>query len=173
LINRGQPAESKDAFFGIMEQRVQRLDSNSYARLAGAGAAMGRFMGVVFQVPEGKAIEDATIYVNEDDFRVNGEDFTDVIPVTVRHEIFEMWTYAKNGWSLSPPPERIGTKNRVAVAHGLATCEEYRYAFEIGKADRYLEYIEKWSSRLPERERQKLITENVEAYRKAMTQVKR
>ncbi|MEI7652854.1 MAG: hypothetical protein WCJ70_01060 [bacterium] len=110
LINRGEPAKSKEAFFGIMEQRVQRLAGDSYSRLAGAGSAMGHFMGVVFQVPEGKAIEDATIYVNEDDFRVNGEDFTDVIPVTVRHETFEMWTYAKNGWSLSPPQNVLAKK---------------------------------------------------------------
>jgi hypothetical protein len=84
-----------------------------------------------------------------------------------------MWTYAKNGWSLSPPPERIGKENRVAVAHGLATREEYRYAFEIGKAERYLEYIKKWSSRLPAREQQRLIAENEEAYKKAGSQVRR
>ena len=173
VIHRGEPARSKEAFLGIMEQRAQRLDRASYAKLAGVDSSMGHFQAAVFQVPEGKAIEDAIIYVNEDDFRINGEDFTDVIPVSVRHEAFEMWMYVKNGWSLSPPPERIGRGHRVAVAHGLATREEYRYAFQIGKAERYLEYIKNWSMRLPEAERRRFIAENEEAYKRAKSQLRK
>lgn len=173
VIPKGEPKATKEAFIGIMESRVQVLDRNSYARVAGAGSAMGHFGGVVYQIPEGKLIEDASIFVNEDDFHVGGEDFTDVIPVTVRHEIFEMWTYAKNGWSLSPAPERIGKENRVAVAHGLATREEYRHAFEIGKAERYLEFIRKWSNRLPAYERERNIRENEDAYKEAKAKYSR
>lgn len=173
VITRGEQKPTREAFFNIMESRVQILDNDSYVRVDGNNSALGHFNGVIYQVPEGKAVEDANIYINRDDFIINDNDFTDLIPVTVRHEIFEMWTYAKNGWSLSPAPDRIGKENRVAVAHGLATMAEYSYAFEIGKAERYLDFIRQWSIRLPPDYKLKIIQENEKAYSDAKSKFER
>ncbi|MCX6735788.1 MAG: hypothetical protein NTZ13_01770 [Candidatus Parcubacteria bacterium] len=170
FIEKERPMlENKELFYEVMGQRVQRLRGNSYTEMAGENSSMAHFGGVVCKVPEGKLIKDAVIYVNEDDFFVKGEDFTDIIPVVLRHEMFELWTYVKNGWSLSPAPKRIGNENRVSVAHGLALREEYRYAVEIGKAERYLEYIKKWSQEHPRENMEGFISENENAYKKVIS----
>jgi hypothetical protein len=167
LIPEGKPKQTREAFFRIMEDRVQRLDKNSYSSVAGYGSVFAHFSSITYKIPEGKLVEDASIYINEDDFRLYGEDFTDLIPIAVRHEIFEMWVYSKNGWSLSPVPKRIGKENRVELAHNLALREEYRFAFEIGKADRYWEFMRRYSQKLPESAQTKFLQENERAFLKA------
>lgn len=121
LIHKGEPKRTKEEFFRLMEQRVQRLDETSYREKAGADNHFGHVYGVVASVPEGKVIQDPTIYLNEADFHVDGEDFTDVIPVVVRHEAFELWTYAKNGWSLAPATKSYW-RNRRARCRTRSGC---------------------------------------------------
>lgn len=60
------------------------------------------FSGVVFRIPEGKRVRDAKIFVNLDDFVVDGENFSDHIEISIMHEAAEMYIYAKLGYSLLP-----------------------------------------------------------------------
>lgn len=172
LIRKGEPTRTKEEFFRLMEQRVQKLDEPSYREKAGGFSNLGSFHGFVVLKDGRKILRDPTIYINSEDYLVNGEDFTDIIPITVRHEAFEMWTYVKNGWSLAPPPSHIGETGARGVAHGLAMRETYRYAKEIGKIERWLEFVKKWveanQEKLSERESKLFLAENEEAYRRAM-----
>lgn len=111
-------------------------------------------------------VENPAIYVNKGAFILDDEDFSDLIPITVRHEIAEFWTYVKTGYSFSPAPPYIGIGSRVAFAHGLALREEYFFAFELGKAERYLDFVKRLSD-------QKNIRDNEMAYKIAKSRFER
>jgi hypothetical protein len=169
------PSKAKTEFYRVMEGRVNVLDREQYEEKVGQKSPHAHFVAVIFQIPEGKRANDSIIYVNRDDFIVGGEDFTDLIPISVRHEVSELWTYAKTGYSLSPPPKHIGHEGREAIGHGAALREEYAHAFELGKADRYLGFIKKWAqSRVSDsRDRNRIIEENEDAYQRAKSRFER
>ena len=172
-IPRGEPAISREAFFQMMEKRVQILDADSFTKLAVPEPVIGYFSADFRSQPTGKLIKDIAIYINKDDFLLDGQDYTDLISVVSRHEIFEMWIYAKHGWSLVPTPKSLREDERT-IAHSLALIEEYRYAFKIGKADRFLEFVKKFSRmKLPKNAETRIIQEHEDVYRKVKARLKK
>ena len=161
----GNPArETKQAFYQVMSERVRVVDEQDYRRMF-PESNMAHFNQVVYKTSEGKMIEDGEVYVCRGDFIVNGQDFTDMIPIAVRHELAEAWTYAKTGYSLSPARRAIGNEERVQIGHGLALRAEWEYAFELGKAERYLEYIKLFAeARLSPQAANSIIAENEGTY---------
>jgi len=59
------------------------------------------------------------------------EDFSDLIPITIEHELWELWINLRHD-SLVPDVKR---------RHLFARCNEYEYALRIGKADRLLLFM--------------------------------
>ncbi len=133
--------EIKAKFFEIIEGLSQKIDGDSFHGLFPniMFAAFGEFD--VLETTQGKTSEGIRVYLNRDDFIIDGKDYSDLMPVILRHVIAQLWYVSKTGFSMSPPPEAIGKDGRGRFAYALALREEYRYAFELGKADRLLEFI--------------------------------
>ena len=166
-IPEGDPEKSKEQFFRLMEQRAKILDGDTYKRTAGKNNAFGHFGLHTKIISTEKSLTNAYIIINRDDFMLNGEDYTDLIPLTIRHESYEMWIYAKRGWSLFPTPAKLEESNVVNFAHNLALREEYRYAFELGKGERLLEFMKKWTSQ--HNFGKDVLKKDIEAFQKAQS----
>lgn len=110
----------------------------------------------------GNSLVKATISVNVDEFHLDGEDYTDLIPIVVRHEVAKIYFYAKNGYSLYNPRGRDGG------AHCLALREEWRYAVELGKVERYWEFTSKFAEILKPYDARRFLAENWSAYQLAL-----
>lgn len=155
----GMPSQTKSDFFRIMEKRVVYLDRAEY-ELKFPYSGLAHFDAELFKTDHGKRINNPVIYVNKDAFLTGNEDYSDLMPIVIRHEIAELWTYAKTGFSLSPKPPTMDEEKRKVVGHGLALRKEYEYAFELGKADRYLQFVINQADNLP----YYVVAENQEAY---------
>ena len=156
-----------------MENRVQIVDDpdqyNQLIRKMVPTESTGAHVyAKVYVHPEAKVVTESKIYVNKTDFVLNGEDYTDLIPVVVRHEVAELYVYAKRGYSTTPIPVSMSPEGARKIAHGLAVREQIRYAKEIGKIDRYMEYVRKLSVTMPGNEGVKFCEENDDAYDKVM-----
>lgn len=170
----GDPSESaRKSFYQVMENRVQVVDDpeeyNQLIRKMVPTKSTGAHVyAKVYVVPEAKVVAESKIYVNKADFVVNGEDYTDLIPVVVRHEVAELYIYAKRGYSFTPTPSSIHPDNVRKMAHGLALREQMRYAKKMGKIERFMEYVRKSSVTLPGSEGGSFYEENQDAYDRVM-----
>lgn len=72
-----------------------------------------------------------SIAINENAFTINGE-YTDLIPYSIEHEIYEAWLALDKGWGLN-------NKER----HLLARRKQYEIAMRDGKAERLLGFQNK------------------------------
>lgn len=144
VVVEGSPKDAKDNFFKSLEKRTQIIDDDRFKKMF-PGLYIAAFSNLIVfnENTQKKRIKGIAIYINKDDFIINSEDYSDLIPIVLRHEIAEIWYASKTGFSMSPPPKAIGKKGRAAFAHALALREEYRYAFELGKAERLLEFLTK------------------------------
>ena len=78
-----------------------------------------------------KWIRSLEIVINDSAFTINGEDFSDVMPFIVEHEVYEMWLTAKRGAG------RGLTQNQ---RHSLARRREYIMAVGQGRGEHLLDY---------------------------------
>jgi len=79
-----------------------------------------------------KAILEFEISINKDFF---GDEYADLIPYAIEHEIYEAWLHAKRGWN----PQTI------KQGHLLARKYQLKKAMADGKAERLVDfYIKKF-----------------------------
>lgn len=70
-------------------------------------------------------LTDFKIIINKPSFNIDGEDFSDLIPIVIEHEAYELWYSCKKGYSPIEP-------------HCLAIIAETRLAIEIGISEEKL-----------------------------------
>lgn len=92
----------------------------------------------VVQTDSGNLIIDPKIYISKDYFIVGEEDYSDLIPIIIRHECYEVWVQAK---TVVVSRDEGGDGEDYALAHERALEKEFEYAFEIGKAEKYMEFF--------------------------------
>lgn len=159
----GTPNETKNEFFDLLKQESQIVDGRTFREMfPNTYIAAFSKVTVFSDGPAKKTTEGIKVYLNKDDFIIAGKDYSDLIPIILRHEIAELWYFSKTGFSMSPPPKAIGKKGRRDFAHALALREEYGYAFKLGKADRLLEFMTNHHKLIVSSETSLL--ENVETY---------
>ena len=78
-----------------------------------------------------KWLNNLEIIVNEDAFNIDGEDYSDLKPFVIEHEIYESWLRVKKG--LGPEMERH-------KRHFLAKRRQYLLAEQQGLGDKLLEW---------------------------------
>ncbi len=166
IIVEGPPAQTKAEFFKVMESRVQVLSEAEFREKVGPTPSFAHFESAVSFTRKNKRVDDAEIYINKDDFMIGQENYTDLIPIAVRHEIAELWVSAKTGYSLVPLPKWLSLDRKEAIAHGIALREEFKYAFETEQADRYLDFVKRWaeSRQLSPEVKARLLQDNEGAY---------
>ena len=137
----------REQFYQALRDRVQIVDDNQFSQYfpSDEQGAFALFEGKISHTKQGKELVDSTIVVNKDDFRVNNQDYSDLIPIVVKHEITELWMHSKPGYSLNPPPTNMDAEWVHMYGHALATRKEWEYAVEQGKGERYLEFLKKFS----------------------------
>jgi hypothetical protein len=74
-----------------------------------------------------QTLDDFAIVINRPSFIIDGEDFSDLIPLVIEHEIMELWFMCKKGFL------PIDT-------HSLAIIEETKMAVKIGKEERRVRF---------------------------------
>lgn len=84
-----------------------------------------------------KWIENLEIVVNKNAFKIYGEDYSDLIPFVLEHEIYEAWLSAKKGF---------GQRLNEAQKHLLATRKAYLLAEQQGLGKKLFEYDMKINS---------------------------
>jgi hypothetical protein len=74
-----------------------------------------------------KTTRDFVIIINRQSFIINNQDFSDLIPLVIEHEIMELWYDLKEGF----PP---------LSSHSLAITEETKLAVKLDKAERLFKF---------------------------------
>ncbi len=82
-----------------------------------------------------KWIDNLEIAVNKDVFNINGEDYQDIMPFIIEHEIYEGWLSAKKGWGHGQYE-----KEDLHKKHLLALRREFLLAYQKGLADKLLKW---------------------------------
>jgi hypothetical protein len=83
--------------------------------------------GIVGTSLNDQTLEDFAIVINKQSFIIDGENFSDLIPLVVEHEIAELWFMCKGGYLPIDP-------------HSLAIIEETKLAVVIGKEERSIRF---------------------------------
>lgn len=122
-----------------MYERTYDLDISLYSNLFGHG--LGYFCSGVVNTDRGKVLINPSIFINPSGFVLGNTDYSDLRDIFVRHEIYELWLYAKNGWSTQSLSKQEDPNHPTHVSHNLALREQYRYAFRTGREKRLLNFI--------------------------------
>jgi len=159
----GSPKENRAAFLAYAEPKVHILRDGEYGRKFGPRYPYARFYAQPYlddnDIPY---LTHMSISVDADAFKVEGTDYEDLIPILVTHEIEELWSFVKTGVRCGGGIIFLTDSQ----AHAHAVREQYRYAFSVGKAERYLEFLKASAPvQYPNTEtREIFLNENLAAY---------
>lgn len=163
LVLSGTPAESRREFLEYARPEVYFYRNGEYQRRYGEHFPYARFrVGEVWYLDGAFKIADLSVSIDLDAFNHNGDSYQDLIPIAVTHELEEMWSIYKPG--IRCRGGNIFQMN--SKAHYYALRQQYRYAFSVGKADRYIHFLRDTLPLQIEDEdiRQQVLEENLAAY---------
>lgn len=144
--------ESKLSFFDLAKSRVQMLPEEEYCRFEQevfgdthpkntgmfvlSSRTEQRLLPFLPRKKTPKEFVDALdIKVNQDAFIVDELDYSDLVPYTIEHEVYEAWVSSKVGYQ----PKDGQT------SHLLARRKQFEAAMADGKAERLLEFCVKFN----------------------------
>lgn len=144
----GNVLEAKERFYELAQSQVRHVDNNgmrewlesAFVQFADKNVKMEEINAVAViahnydeWTPDDteKWLRSLEIVINDSAFKINGQDFSDVMSFIVEHEVYEMWLTAKRGAG------RGLTQNQ---RHSLARRKEYLMAVEQGKGEHLLDY---------------------------------
>lgn len=138
---KGTPKEARLAFYELAKGKIKYVDHDgmlkwhkdvhereNYWSSASLAMAITELQG---EDTDEKWINNLEIVVNMDTFHFDDKDYSDLLPITIEHEIYEAWLSAKKG---------AAARLDVEKKHLLAIRREYLLAEEQGLGDRLLEY---------------------------------
>jgi hypothetical protein len=76
---------------------------------------------------DNQTLEDFVIVINKPSFIIDNNDFSDLVPLVIEHEIAELWYTCKKGYLPIEP-------------HKLAIIEETKMATRIGQEERSIQF---------------------------------
>lgn len=140
----GKMKEARRCFYELAQDKVKYLNSQQIAEwkknITGEEGYITSASYIInyntTETEDGdfdKWINNLEIVINTDVFKINGEDYSDLIPIFLEHDIYEAWLTAK---------KRAGSKLDLKKKHLLARRQELRLAEELGLSDK----LEKWFS---------------------------
>jgi hypothetical protein len=86
-----------------------------------------------------KTITHLEIAVNKDKFLIDGDDYSDIIPFVIEHELSEAWLVAKKGLGDGSEEKENGFKKYVAK-HRLSVRKEFLLAEQLGLGEKLFEW---------------------------------
>lgn len=131
----------RDEFFQMMENSVTICDGNQFKRiqqLDGLESPSPIRIAVRYSTGLDNRVEiiSGLINVNKDAFMIGREDYSDMIPMLIRHEVIEEWIKIK------------GLARDRSVAHCVARRGEWQLAFELGEEARFSEFVDKFAGKI-------------------------
>ena len=139
----GTPKESRQSFYELAKSRVRLVSQDEHLKFEKDifGPDWGSCSAIYIidtsdKIAEGQQerwLKVLDISVNKDAFIYGGEDYSDLIPYAVEHEIYEAWLWTKKGYQ--PKNSRIN--------HLLARRRQFEMAMKDGRAEKLLEYYKK------------------------------
>ncbi len=139
----GKMPEVRERFYCLAKDKVRLLSNGEMQEWQ--KKAMGKTFSaspasyILFMKIEGaddsdyfdKWVTNLEIAVNTDAFRINGKDYSDLIPIALEHEIYEAWLSAKKG---------AASSLSVEMKHLLARRQELRLAQKEGLIEKLVEW---------------------------------
>jgi len=139
----GTPKESRESFYELTKSRVKLVSQEEHLKfekdIFGHDWKWSSAVYVIDKSDETteeqqeRWLKALDISVNKDFFVQGGEDYSDLIPYAVEHEIYESWMWTKKGYQ--PKNSRIN--------HLLARRRQFEMAMKDGKAERLLEFYKR------------------------------
>jgi len=140
----GSPKESKQSFYELAHSRTRYCTQEEHLKfekevwgddwqVSSAMYVIDRNDGIATNQDEETFVNALDISINKDFFQFEGEDYSDLIPYAVEHEIYELCLYAKRGYRVQNSQSR----------HLLARKRQFEMAMRDGKAERLLEFYKK------------------------------
>ena len=136
----GAPKEAKERFYEMAKSRIVYLTKDEMIKFGeqATGEDESSTTGLYVrlsrkEVVDGnidKWIDGLQIAINKDAFQIDGQDFSDLIPYAVEHELYELWVKSKKGVSVQ----------KTEKAHLLARRKQAEMALRDGKLDRMIEF---------------------------------
>ena len=121
-----------DEFYQAMDKTVKVVDTAEYWSKFPDDCNIAVWGANITRTSQGDGrVDNAAVYINKDLL----EGYSDgIVQCIVRHELAEIWSYAKKGKSLVEELEnsRIDRVLARSIAHRFARMEEIKYAFENG-----------------------------------------
>jgi len=144
IIGKNKDGEARTRFFEMAKSRVILLSEKEYKeRLINFFKDDSKYpIAFLFvdnidkkyskeESQKERSISSFRIYVNKDIFDITGdENYGDLIPYIIEHEIYEAWLYVKNGYRSSE-----------GLVHGLVRRRVFSLAEKDRKAERLLEFL--------------------------------
>ena len=138
----GPMREVKESFYELARSKVRYLSSDEIQRWNKEVRGIDRYVSPVsyilnyrLEVSEEadykKWINNLEIVVDKGAFKINGKDFSDLIPIVLEHDIYEAWLSAKRGAASSLD---------INKKHLLALRREFLLATEQGLEDKLFEW---------------------------------
>lgn len=140
----GLPKESKQSFYELAYSRTRYCTEEEHLKfeseVCGDDWQFSTAMYIVEKNDRTTTNQDEETFVNtldisinKDYFKFKNEDYSDLIPYAVEHEIYELWLYVKRGYRVQNSQSR----------HLLARRRQFEMAMRDGNAERLLEFYKK------------------------------
>jgi hypothetical protein len=138
----GDMSKSKESFYELAKSKIKYLTDAEFKVWSGQNPGINDDSSNATYILSGKYVKDTDgnvenlvtnleIAINRDAFIVDGEDYSDVVPFVVEHEIFEIWLTAKKG---------IASGYSIDTKHHLALRRSYQFARGENMVKRLYEY---------------------------------
>jgi len=148
----GTMEESKASLYELAKSRVRLLNDEEYLAWCkefewwGKIAKKSPAVTVVWPTSGGKVdgkmekiITHLEIVVNKDKFQIDGEDYSDIIPFVVEHELSEAWLRAKKGLGDGSDLKKDAFEKYVAK-HRLSLRREFLLAEQNGLGEKLFNF---------------------------------
>lgn len=140
----GPPKQARKSFYEFAKNRIKYLTNEEIVKWnkdRGGDQEQKRLEPALYFISAGgrgegdnleKWVSNLEIVVNKDAFKIQGKDYSDLIPFVLEHEIYETWLNVKKGAGST-----IDTKKQHILAHRKA----FLLAEQQGLGGKFLEWI--------------------------------
>lgn len=161
----GVDRNTREEFFDVMRDRVVEMDSYNGKAYSMLGDSCMLFSaGITTLNGKTSILCDPTICIQNDLLTIDGEDYSDIKDILLRHELIELWYIAKPGYSFMYEIREVPGRFESQTAHRLALREQFRFAKSRGSLEKTKLFQDKQISKLAEEARIPKLEEQQEAY---------
>lgn len=148
----GTMKEAKTSLYELAKNRVRFLSDQEFSAWCREFGPWGeeavKSPAVMVVWPRGgkevegkieKVITHLEIVINKEKFQIDGEDYSDIIPFAIEHELYETWLKVKKGLGDGSDDKNNGFQNYIAK-HKLSLRREFLLAEQAGLGEKIFKF---------------------------------